>query len=1232
MFSTMGPPARTADKEAGQRSSSHARSSIAASDLDDDLTSDQASAASWNGLIGTSAIKPQDTTLRRTASEARLRAFTPVRSPYSEQADNIKLNRRRRAIRHKRAATAALDSRSSRSAGSHCSSQHSQGQGQEPTIVPGSAAQDPDLPPDLPSQEQPDVTLTNAASRGVTLSPLARALALSSGPNLTQVRVTASLSSDDLASTRASDDDEDEDDDEDVDDNNKTTDDSSSDQDTDDDRSETADDKLPRIQTQRQQSHGPQASAATPRPHLLPSTPSQHMLALVAQRSSHRLLQNVPPMQRSFTHDYLDLSQLAGSESDPPSPQAQRPSTHETYNRNGDNDTHANRDQEVDRSSAGTGSQATLASTSSEGHSQTNAQDYAKSRTASQTSFDRAPRLSLVDAVNERRTTRDNLDEAAEMDTLDMSKDREDDSTRQKRPGINKILASRSPNGTRGGSDAAAAGATSPQPLAESHGAEFVEDPVLQPNNVTPRSLSTTTTATNELSFENRFTVQAGSTVALLEYLIDPAAALPWAVFKDQDHFEEDGMRQILGNIAVAAAASRYVSQEAARKLQQTIERMAAREQAELAQSDIVVDEPNVSLIMVSAEQLSDHMTLHNAALFARVQPSELVTAVLLNHNSPSLQRLIRRYDLEYYWIESEMLACKDPQLQTLMLDKFIAAATHCRQQNNFFSVFTIISCLDTAKMHKHCQQAFENISKECRRAFQRLVQFTSPDRNMRAYRNALKALSKKQPRVYFLPLFMKDLRFLADGNEKKIGSLYNVDRLRSLAESAREVTSLAALPFKRIAINEPLARLICYKENIIADELAGRLDSVTTSTRDHDMSSQLVKLQMQIEELTAALEARSSEVTRLKMAAAEVAMGATVDNPPSDKHSGPTSSRQSVGPGSVHLPVERLAKENEVLWRMLTDLTPLSKSDIAEAVQAALKSPSACKPAQRSSSTKRPSSRNSLPPPYSSPSTQGEPTEPDAAPMESKNHDNTEKSQACALAKAAAPESSNDSATIAKEGPSRPNDDFSMEGIDVMALLQPVCADDPLPEPNIQAPVAPAAPVVAPATKQAQRRALLGDVVLARVESAARVLEKGCLERTPAAVDIPGPGQESEVDDVVLELRFLPGRVSASPEHREPERRLSISTSTYLGSDAPMRPRSATAPHGDARHRSSTGHWTDPRTDVGLRSPTSPSGSRPPSRQQARPSSPRRSSLTSSLSEVRSLLSDLSERRVADV
>jgi Rap guanine nucleotide exchange factor 5 len=109
------------------------------------------------------------------------------------------------------------------------------------------------------------------------------------------------------------------------------------------------------------------------------------------------------------------------------------------------------------------------------------------------------------------------------------------------------------------------------------------------------------------------------------------------------------------------------------------------------------------------------------------------------------------------------------------MIDKFIHVGNHCRALNNFFSVFTVASALDTPKVRK--SPAWESVSKESRKALARLQAFTTTDRNMKVYRSAVRSLPKKTPRVLFLPLLMKDMRFLADGNPSKIDGLHNFER-----------------------------------------------------------------------------------------------------------------------------------------------------------------------------------------------------------------------------------------------------------------------------------------------------------------------------------------------------------------------------------------------------------------------------------------------------------------------
>eukprot|EP00045_Choanoeca_perplexa_P006859 m.59687 g.59687 ORF g.59687 m.59687 type:complete len:1185 (+) comp13822_c0_seq1:86-3640(+) len=276
--------------------------------------------------------------------------------------------------------------------------------------------------------------------------------------------------------------------------------------------------------------------------------------------------------------------------------------------------------------------------------------------------------------------------------------------------------------------------------------------------------------------------------------------------------------------------------------------------------SIIVLEKPSVSLVMVTGEQLAEQLTLYNANLFSAIKPVELCSAILQNVNGRSLLRLIKRFDLEYFWIEQQVLCCQDPKLQAMMLEKFIHAGTVCRTLNNYFSSFTIAGGLDTPDIRR-LKAAWELVPKDAKKQLTKLLNFTSTDRNMKAYRSAVKKLDKKSPRVLFLPLLMKDMRFLADGNPKKIDGLHNYERLRILGRYADDLCDQASVKYKKLEHNPELSVFIQYEEQRTSDMLQAK----QFTPADPGLPVNEARLQAQVNELTTSLEERADNMVALQ-------------------------------------------------------------------------------------------------------------------------------------------------------------------------------------------------------------------------------------------------------------------------------------------------------------------------------------------------------------------------------
>eukprot|EP00056_Hartaetosiga_gracilis_P013841 m.233257 g.233257 ORF g.233257 m.233257 type:complete len:1578 (+) comp13906_c2_seq2:185-4918(+) len=206
-------------------------------------------------------------------------------------------------------------------------------------------------------------------------------------------------------------------------------------------------------------------------------------------------------------------------------------------------------------------------------------------------------------------------------------------------------------------------------------------------------------------------------------------------------------------------------------------------------------------MIVADAIEIAEQLTLFNSNMYRKVCAVDFVSYIIDGVTSTELHNIVSRFDTEYYWVIGEIVNASNTQAQTILIEKFIFVASQCRSLNNFYSVFSIASALDSAKVSK-LKQSWEKVSKEGHRVFAKLQAFISTDKNMKVYRQALKKVPSKAPRIPFLPIVMKDLRFIADSAGNVTKGLINFERLHSVASYAHSMHKKLNIPYSKITLN----------------------------------------------------------------------------------------------------------------------------------------------------------------------------------------------------------------------------------------------------------------------------------------------------------------------------------------------------------------------------------------------------------------------------------------------
>ncbi|MBZ3870374.1 Rap guanine nucleotide exchange factor 3 [Sciurus carolinensis] len=190
----------------------------------------------------------------------------------------------------------------------------------------------------------------------------------------------------------------------------------------------------------------------------------------------------------------------------------------------------------------------------------------------------------------------------------------------------------------------------------------------------------------------------------------------------------------------------------------------------------------------VSAKDLAGQLTDHDWNLFNSIHQVELIHYVLgpqhlRDVTTANLERFMRRFNELQYWVATELCLCPVPGLRAQLLRKFIKLAAHLKEQKNLNSFFAIMFGLSNSAISR-LAHTWERLPHKVRKLYSALERLLDPSWNHRVYRLALTKLSP--PVIPFMPLLLKDMTFIHEGNHTLVENLINFEKMRMMARAAR--------------------------------------------------------------------------------------------------------------------------------------------------------------------------------------------------------------------------------------------------------------------------------------------------------------------------------------------------------------------------------------------------------------------------------------------------------------
>ncbi|XP_061591326.1 rap guanine nucleotide exchange factor 3 isoform X1 [Cololabis saira] len=266
------------------------------------------------------------------------------------------------------------------------------------------------------------------------------------------------------------------------------------------------------------------------------------------------------------------------------------------------------------------------------------------------------------------------------------------------------------------------------------------------------------------------------------------------------------------------------------------------------------------TLEQMGSKDTATELTNYDWELFTALHEVELVYYIFGRHKFPgaitaNLQRFVRHFNEVQYWVVTELCLCEDLVKRAVLLKKFIKIASVLKEQKNLNSFFAVMFGLSNSAVQR-LYKTWERIPSKTKRIYCAYERLMDPSRNHRAYRLAVAKLSP--PYIPFMPLLLKDMTFIHEGNPTYVDKLVNFEKMRMLAKTVKIVRNCRSQPYvpsspqrglaDRMFLEGPSSRLSTYSDHVLPLRTPSNIRHYVQNLKVIDNQRKLTQLSRTIE------------------------------------------------------------------------------------------------------------------------------------------------------------------------------------------------------------------------------------------------------------------------------------------------------------------------------------------------------------------------------------------------
>ncbi|KAM4609607.1 rap guanine nucleotide exchange factor 3 isoform 1-T1 [Polymixia lowei] len=266
------------------------------------------------------------------------------------------------------------------------------------------------------------------------------------------------------------------------------------------------------------------------------------------------------------------------------------------------------------------------------------------------------------------------------------------------------------------------------------------------------------------------------------------------------------------------------------------------------------------TLEQMCSKDIASQLTNYDWELFTAMHEVELVYYIFGRHKFPgattaNLERFVRRFNEVQYWVVTELCLCEDLVKRAVLLKKFIKMAAVLKEQKNLNSFFAVMFGLSNSAVQR-LYKTWERIPSKTKRVYCAYERLLDPSRNHRAYRLAVAKLSP--PYIPFMPLLLKDMTFIHEGNKNYTDKLVNFEKMRMIAKTVKIVRGCRSQPYvpsspqkglaDRMFLEAPAIRISTYSDHFLPLRSPSNISHYIQNLKVIDNQRKLTQLSRTIE------------------------------------------------------------------------------------------------------------------------------------------------------------------------------------------------------------------------------------------------------------------------------------------------------------------------------------------------------------------------------------------------